>query len=101
MSSLSLSSFARCVPQSTEMWLALARLESYENARVVLNKARQAIPAEPQIWLAAAKLEEAHGNHEMIEKIVRKGMLKAYLSLMCVCVCMLKAHLLLMRVCVC
>lgn len=68
------------------MWLALARLESYENARVVLNKARQAIPAEPQIWLAAAKLEEAHGNHEMIEKIVRKGMLKAYLLLMYVCV---------------
>ena len=29
---------------STELWLALARLETYENARKVLNKAREHIP---------------------------------------------------------
>jgi pre-mRNA-processing factor 6 len=27
-----------CCPQHTELWLALARLESYENARKVLNR---------------------------------------------------------------
>ncbi|KAI2502948.1 HAT (Half-A-TPR) repeat [Fragilaria crotonensis] len=32
------------VPDSVEMWLALARLESYENARRVLNQARKALP---------------------------------------------------------
>ena len=42
-----------------ELWLALARLESYENARKVLNKARQAVPTDAAIWITAAKLEEA------------------------------------------
>ena len=28
------------IPDSTELWLALAKLESYENARIVLNNAR-------------------------------------------------------------
>ena len=45
-----------------DLWLALARLETRENARVVLNKARETLPAEPLIWIAAAKLEEAHGD---------------------------------------
>jgi pre-mRNA-processing factor 6 len=27
-----------CVPHCLEMWLALAKLETYNNARVVLNK---------------------------------------------------------------
>jgi pre-mRNA-processing factor 6 len=27
-----------CCPQHTELWLALAQLESYENARKVLNR---------------------------------------------------------------
>ena len=27
-----------CVPQSIEMWLALAKLETHENARRVLNQ---------------------------------------------------------------
>lgn len=48
-----------CGVQHVELWLALARLESYENARKVLNKARQAIPTDASIWITAAKLEEA------------------------------------------
>ena len=52
-----------CVPQSTEMWLALAKLETHENARKVLNQAREALPTEPLMWIAAARLEEAHGRY--------------------------------------
>lgn len=29
-----------CVPFCLEMWISLAKLESYDNARVVLNRAR-------------------------------------------------------------
>ena len=42
--------------QHVDLWLALARLSSYENARKVLNRARQAIPTERAIWITAAKL---------------------------------------------
>jgi len=55
--------------------LALARLETYENARKVLNKAREHIPTDRQIWITAAKLEEANGNTGMVEKIVERGRL--------------------------
>lgn len=34
-----------------ELWLALARLETYENARKVLNKARQAVPTSAEVWI--------------------------------------------------
>lgn len=56
-----------------QLWLALARLETYENARKVLNKARENIPTDRQIWITAAKLEEANGNMHMVEKIVERG----------------------------
>ena len=46
------------------------RLETYENARRVLNKAREHIPTDRQIWITAAKLEEANGNEKMIDKII-------------------------------
>jgi pre-mRNA-processing factor 6 len=39
--------------------LALAKLETYENAKAVLSNAREAIPTEYSIWVNAAKLEEA------------------------------------------
>lgn len=39
-----------------DMWLALARLESFKNARKVLNDARKTLPTEPSIWITAAKL---------------------------------------------
>jgi pre-mRNA-processing factor 6 len=41
------------------MWLALAKLETYENAKKVLNKALKALPQEHAIWINAAKLEES------------------------------------------
>ena len=56
-----------------QLWLALARLENYENARKVLNKARESIPTDRQVWITAAKLEEANGNAHMVEKIVDRG----------------------------
>lgn len=62
-----------CCPQHVELWLALARLETYENARKVLNQARQTIPTEPAIWVTASKLEEAHGNDGMVGKIITRG----------------------------
>jgi pre-mRNA-processing factor 6 len=62
-----------CCSQSVELWLALARLETYENARKVLNKAREAIPTDRQIWIMAAKLEEAHGNSQMVDKIIDRS----------------------------
>ena len=40
-----------CCPQHVELWLALARLETYENARKVLNKARQAVPTSAEVWI--------------------------------------------------
>lgn len=58
---------------STQLWLALARLETYENARKVLNKARENIPTDRHIWVTAAKLEEANGNTQMVEKIIDRA----------------------------
>jgi len=60
-------------PKSVDMWLALARLETYENARRVLNNARKELPAELAIWIAAAKLEEAQNNNEVVDKVVEKA----------------------------
>lgn len=51
-----------CIPGDLEMWLALAKLETYENAKGVLNRARKALPQEPAIWINAAKLEESEGS---------------------------------------
>ena len=56
-----------------QLWLALARLENYENARKVLNKARENIPTDRQIWICGAKLEEASSNIVMVEKIIDRG----------------------------
>lgn len=60
------------------MWLALAKLETYEKAKQILNKARKAIPHEVSIWIHAAKLEEAQNPEtcdkqldELIERSVR------------------------------
>lgn len=61
-----------CVPHSVEMWLALAKLETHENARKVLNQAREAIPTERATWITAAKLEEAHGNDNLVGRIIEK-----------------------------
>jgi pre-mRNA-processing factor 6 len=57
-----------------ELWLALARLETYKNAQKVLNKARQAVPTAPEVWVTAAKLEEANGGAGMPAKIIPRGL---------------------------
>jgi len=53
-----LSRAVECVPLSPDLWLALARLESYNQAKVVLNSARKRLPTEIRIWVAACALEE-------------------------------------------
>eukprot|EP00954_Amorphochlora_amoebiformis_P023584 1360996-Amorphochlora_amoeboformis.AAC.1 len=68
-----LSRAVELIPTSVELWIALARLETYKNARKVLNRARKAIPTEPQIWITAAKLEEANGNIQNVETIISKA----------------------------
>ena len=50
------------MPQAVDLWLALAKLETYKHAQGVLQKAREANPTELRIYVAAAKLEEAQGN---------------------------------------
>lgn len=55
---LLLAKATEIIPLSVELWLALARLESAENAQKVLNKARKAIPTSYEIWIAAARLQE-------------------------------------------
>ncbi|KFM26937.1 Pre-mRNA-processing factor 6 [Auxenochlorella protothecoides] len=57
-----------------ELWLALARLESYKNAQKVLNRARQAIPTSAEVWITAAKLEESAGQAEAPAKIIPRGL---------------------------
>ncbi|KAK9950901.1 hypothetical protein M0R45_006367 [Rubus argutus] len=53
--------------------VTLARLETYDNARKVLNKAREKLSKEPAIWITAAKLEEANGNTSTVGKIIERG----------------------------
>ena len=53
-----LSRAVEVLPHSVELWLALARLESPENAKKVLNKARRAVPTSHEIWIAAGRLVE-------------------------------------------
>eukprot|EP01083_Nonionella_stella_P289971 986707_1 len=68
-----LSRAVECVPTSVEMWMALANLESYDQAKRVLNLAREAVPTSVEIWVTAAKLQEAHGNEHAVEKIIGKA----------------------------
>jgi pre-mRNA-processing factor 6 len=53
-----LSRAVEVIPQSVELWLALARTETPEKAKGVLNKARKAIPTSHEIWIAAGRLLE-------------------------------------------
>lgn len=59
---LLLAKATEIIPLSVELWLALARLETSENAQKVLNKARKAIPTSYEIWIAAARLQEQMGS---------------------------------------
>ncbi|KAN0108635.1 putative Pre-mRNA-splicing factor prp1 [Hyaloscypha variabilis] len=62
---LLLAKATEIIPLSVELWLALARLESAENAQKILNKARKAIPTSHEIWIAAARLQEQTGNYKI------------------------------------
>lgn len=59
------------IPLSAELWLALARLETPEQAQKVLNKARKAIPTSYEIWVAAARLQEQMGNADKVNVMKR------------------------------
>jgi len=61
-----------CIPSSIDLWLALAKLESYQEARKVLNNASNQNPHSIEIYIAAAKLEEAQDNIQKIPQIVKK-----------------------------
>lgn len=68
---LLLAKSTELIPLSVELWLALARLETSENAQKVLNKARKAIPTSHEIWIAAARLQEQMGNANKISVMKR------------------------------
>lgn len=68
-----LSRAVECVPLSTELWLALSRLETYDNAKVVLNRARRACPTSHEIYIAAARLEETVGNEKMVDTVISRA----------------------------
>lgn len=55
---LLLAKATELIPLSVELWLALARLETPENAQTVINKARKAVPTSHEVWIAGARLQE-------------------------------------------
>ena len=59
---LMLAKATELIPLSVDLWLALARLETPENAQKVLNRARKAVPTSYEIWIAAARLMEQLGQ---------------------------------------
>ena len=53
-----LSCAVEVIPLSVELWLALARLETPERVKAVVNEARKAIPTSHDIWIAAGRFLE-------------------------------------------
>jgi pre-mRNA-processing factor 6 len=70
---LLLAKATEIIPLSVELWLALARLETPDQAQIVLNKARKAIPSSFEIWVAAARLQEQTGNEAMVFKVMDRA----------------------------
>ncbi|KDQ20970.1 hypothetical protein BOTBODRAFT_100573 [Botryobasidium botryosum FD-172 SS1] len=80
-----LSRAVEVLPHSIELWLALARLETPDRAKKVLNKARKAVPTSHEIWIAAGrlveqgamaedKIEEARAKElELVDKTIEAG----------------------------
>jgi len=68
---LLLAKATEIIPLSVELWLALARLETSENAQKVLNKARKAVPTSHEIWIAAARLQEQMGTANKVNVMKR------------------------------
>lgn len=68
---LLLAKAVEMIPLSVELWLALARLESPENAQKVLNAARKAVPTSYEVWIAAARLQEQMGTFHKVNVMKR------------------------------
>lgn len=68
---LLLAKAVEMIPLSVELWLALARLESPENAQKVLNAARKAVPTSHEIWIAASRLQEQMGTFNKVNVMKR------------------------------
>lgn len=68
---LLLAKAVEMIPLSVELWLALARLESPENAQKVLNAARKAVPTSYEVWVAAARLQEQMGTFHKVNVMKR------------------------------
>ncbi|KND89583.1 Pre-mRNA-splicing factor prp1 [Tolypocladium ophioglossoides CBS 100239] len=68
---LMLAKATELIPLSVDLWLALARLETPENAQKVLNKARKAVPTSHEIWIAAARLQEQLGQGAKVNVMKR------------------------------
>ncbi|GAQ06967.1 pre-mRNA-splicing factor prp1 [Aspergillus lentulus] len=68
---LLLAKAVEMIPLSVELWLALARLETPENAQKVLNAARKAVPTSHEVWIAAARLQEQMGTFEKVNVMKR------------------------------
>ncbi|ROT41744.1 hypothetical protein SODALDRAFT_128349 [Sodiomyces alkalinus F11] len=70
---LLLAKATELIPLSLDLWLALARLETPENAQKVLNKARKAIPTSHEIWIAAARLQEQLGEEGRVSTMMKRA----------------------------
>ncbi|KAL4917452.1 PRP1 splicing factor, N-terminal-domain-containing protein [Aspergillus aurantiobrunneus] len=68
---LLLAKAVEMIPLSVELWLALARLETPENAQKVLNAARKAVPTSHEIWIAATRLQEQMGTFNKVNVMKR------------------------------
>ncbi|KKA22398.1 mRNA splicing factor (Prp1/Zer1) [Rasamsonia emersonii CBS 393.64] len=68
---LLLAKAVEMIPLSVELWLALARLETPENAQKVLNAARKAVPTSHEVWIAAARLQEQMGTANKVNVMRR------------------------------
>lgn len=68
---LLLAKAVEMIPLSVELWLALARLETPENAQKVLNAARKAVPTSHEIWIAACRLQEQMGTFNKVNVMKR------------------------------
>ncbi|KAL4885366.1 PRP1 splicing factor, N-terminal-domain-containing protein [Aspergillus karnatakaensis] len=68
---LLLAKAVEMIPLSVELWLALARLETPENAQKVLNAARKAVTTSHEIWIAASRLQEQMGTFSKVNVMKR------------------------------
>ena len=68
---LLLAKAVEMIPLSVELWLALARLETPDNAQKVLNTARKAVPTSHEVWIAAARLQEQMGTFHKVNVMKR------------------------------